>query len=210
MLKLINMWRRKSDKRILIYIIGLSLVVLIYSSYRTYVTYEASRGDPEISTPAITSKHVYVDEELPKTLSIPSLNIETNIKHVGVTASGNMATPGNFSDVAWYKFGPAPGFTGSAVIAGHLDNALAINGVFKNLNKLQAGDDVYIESNGGTKYHFKVTDVKTYPYNDAPTEQIFNSNDAARLNLVTCAGEWDKKLKTYTERLVVYTALVQD
>jgi LPXTG-site transpeptidase (sortase) family protein len=174
------------------------------------VTYEASRGDPEISTPAITSKHAYASEELPKTLSIPSLDIETNIKHVGVTASGNMATPGNFSDVAWYKFGAAPGFAGSAVIAGHLDNALAINGIFKNLNKLEAGDDVYIVSNGGTKYHFKVMDVKTYPYNQAPTEEIFNASDAARLNLVTCAGEWDKKLKTYTERLVVYTTLVQD
>jgi sortase A len=64
---------------------------------------------------------------------------------------------------------------------------------------------VYVIDHGGSKLHFVVTDIKTYPYTDGPVEQIFNADDAARLNLITCAGTWVSGSRTYNERLVVYT-----
>lgn len=146
---------------------------------------------------------------LPERLYIPKIGVDAAVQHVGLTKKGNMANPSNFTDVAWYKFGPVPGMLGSAVIAGHLDNALALNGVFKKLNELKVGDDVYVTSEDGEKLRFKVIESQIYPYDDAPEERIFNANDAKRLNLITCAGKWLKAEKTYDQRLVVYAELVE-
>ncbi|MDB5260340.1 MAG: hypothetical protein JWN37_571 [Candidatus Nomurabacteria bacterium] len=198
--------RRKTDKLIVIIIIIALGVFFLYS----YKTYDRVTSDLEINTPPQVIKYEYAETELPKSIQIPSLNIDTTVKYVGVTKDGNMATPGNFKDVGWYKYGTAPGFNGSAVIAGHLDNALAISGVFKNLKLLKEGDDVYITRNDGTKLHFKVEKTETYPYDNAPTEEIFNGNNGSRLNLITCAGVWNQLKKTYSKRLVVYAKLVNE
>jgi len=146
----------------------------------------------------------------PERLIIPSLGIDANVQEVGINAKGNMGVPSNFSDVAWYKYGTTPGDMGSAVIDGHVDNGLGLAGVFKHLGDMQIGDDVYVENKDGERLHFVVTDIQSYPYKDAPDEQIFNAGDAARLNLITCEGKWVKADKTYDQRLVIYTKLVSD
>lgn len=146
---------------------------------------------------------------LPEKLSIPKIEVDAAVQLVGLTKNNAMANPSNFIDVAWYKYGPVPGAMGSAVMAGHLDNALALDGVFKRLNELEVGDDIYVTDENGRKLHFKVTDLEIYPYDSAPSEKIFMASDAKRLNLITCAGKWLKAQKTYSERLVVYTELVQ-
>jgi sortase A len=155
-------------------------------------------------TPTVTRKATD-----PIKLSIPSAKVKANIQYVGRTTKGNMGSPTNFSEVAWYKHGTVPGETGSAVMAGHVDNALALAGVFKNLKNLKIGDDVYVTRHDGNQLHFVVQDIQRYPYNAIPTDTIFNRNDGAYLNLVTCEGEWLQDQKTYEERLVVYTKLVQ-
>jgi LPXTG-site transpeptidase (sortase) family protein len=118
-----------------------------------------------------------------------------------------MATPGNFTDVAWYKYGPAPGQPGDAVFDGHLDNGLGLPGVFKNLHNLRVGDDVAVEDANGTVLHFKVSDVESYPLEDAPAGDIFSESGPPRLTLITCDGVWEQQEKTYDHRLVI-TALL--
>ena len=54
----------------------------------------------------------------PARLQIPKLGIDAEVQHVGVTKTGNMAAPNNFTDVSWHKFGTIPGHTGSADMAG--------------------------------------------------------------------------------------------
>ena len=148
----------------------------------------------------------------PSRLLIPKLDIDTNVQALGVTKKGNMAAPSNFTDVSWYKYGPLPGRIGSAVMSGHEDNALSLDGIFKHLEDLNIGDDVYVLDKNGTKLHFKVTEKKIYPYNlsGPELERVFNAKDKARLNLITCTGEWVQAIKTNDQRLVVYTELVND
>ena len=98
---------------------------------------------------------------MPERLIIPKLSIHALVHPVGIRADGTMGVPSNFTDVAWYKYGPAPGEKGSAVIDGHVDNALALPGVFKHLSELAPGDDVYVETASSTEVHFIVTDVET-------------------------------------------------
>lgn len=145
---------------------------------------------------------------LPARLSIPSIGIDAAVQMAGINAQGNMQAPSNFTDVAWYKYGAVPGQIGSAVIDGHVDNGLGLDGVFKRLSEIQVGDNVYVQTRGGEELHFVVSAIHAYPYQDAPSLYIFGRNDAARLNLITCDGTWVQGKDTYNERLVVFTQLV--
>lgn len=155
----------------------------------------------ENPTPISPSEH-------PARLMIPRLKIDAVVQEVGITKEGNMGVPSNFTDVAWYKYGVAPGGRGSAVIAGHVDNGLGLSGVFKNLNELEAGDKIHVKRVDGTYANFVVTGKRSYPYDAVPTEVIFNPSGSPRLNLITCGGSWLQSEKTYDERLVVYAELV--
>lgn len=145
------------------------------------------------------------DGELNKFL-IPSLKISTNIKPVGITKKGNIASPRSFADVGWYKYGPIPGQVGTAIIDGHVDNGLAFPGVFSNLKNIKIGDSVYVTTKDNASLHFVVESIKIYDY-DATTENIFTESDTPRLLLITCTGNWIPKLKTHNKRLVVTTVL---
>jgi LPXTG-site transpeptidase (sortase) family protein len=147
----------------------------------------------------------------PSRLIIPDIGVDAKVQHLGVTRSGNMAAPANFVDVGWYKLGTTPGKVGSAVISGHEDDAIATPAIFYDLYKLSIGDDVYVVDKDGKKLRFKVTAKKIVPYNlkGAELTAIFTRGDKARLNLITCAGDWLASAKTNDQRLIVYTELVE-
>ncbi|HEU5114883.1 MAG TPA: class F sortase [Candidatus Paceibacterota bacterium] len=159
---------------------------------------------PQYAVPTVVST---TTGALPTRLSIPRLGIDTNVQLVGITASHNMATPHGFSDVGWYKYGTVPGNIGSAVIAGHVDNGLGLAGVFKHLNQIQRGDDIYVTNSQGEKLHFTVDRVEAFDYQNVPTDTIFNRSNAAHLNLITCEGVWVPSDRTYDHRLVVFSTL---
>lgn len=140
--------------------------------------------------------------EFPLRLIIPVLEIDAKVQKVGINKKGNMATPNNFTDVGWYKYGAAPGEMGSAVMAGHVDNGLALPGVFKHLSELKEGDDIYVEMDDGEEIHFRVASTMTYDYNAKPKE-VFNQDDDRYLKLVTCVGTWMPVFRTHDKRLVV-------
>jgi sortase A len=146
--------------------------------------------------------------EEPDRLLIPTLGIDAHVQSVGITRKGNMGVPSNFTDAAWYRYGTAPGQTGSAVIDGHVDNGFALAGVFKHLGDLKPGDDVFVRTKEGNELHFKVEEIASYQITDVPLETLFARNDRPRLNLITCTGSWLSNQKTYNQRLVVYTVLV--
>lgn len=146
--------------------------------------------------------------DLPERLRIPTLKVDAYVRHVGVNEAGDMATPGNFTDVGWYKYGTVPGFMGSAVIDGHVDNALGLDGVFKRLGEIRVYDDIYIDTASSTMLHFKVIEVATYPAAQVPAERLFNAQGGVYLNLITCTGAWIKNDQEYDQRLVIYAELV--
>ncbi|MDB5237903.1 MAG: peptidase sortase [Candidatus Kaiserbacteria bacterium] len=195
-------------KRILAAIVTL-LAILVFASTLVHALYYAPESEIAIpagiasSTPAAQAS----PDAQPARLRIPSLGIDASVQYVGITTAGNMGVPNNFTDVAWYKYGTLPGQVGSAVIDGHVDNGLALAGVFKHLADIKTGADVYVVTKDGTKLRFIVESAQAYPYKSVPTTLLFNRKDKARLNLVTCSGSWVKGDKTYDERLVVYTVL---
>lgn len=167
-------------------------------------------SDVSISVPPATTT-VYAGEfKKPSLLTIPVISLVARVQHVGLTAKKAMGIPTNFTDVAWYKLGPTPGEVGSAVIAGHVDNALGLKGVFKQLSTLTLGDEIYVTDADGTNLRFVVREVNSYAYDKAPAEEIFHEKERRLLRLITCGGTWIRSLKTYDTRVVVtaeYTPL---
>jgi len=185
--------------------------VLAFSSTLAHALWYAPEDMTAINPPPAKIVHNKASPgDQPARLSIPALTIDASVQEVGINAKGNMGIPSNYQDVAWYKYGTTPGEFGSAVIDGHVDNGLGLDGVFKHLGDIKIGDDVFVETQKGERLHFVVIDIESYPYTATPDDVIFNKADAAYLNLITCEGKWVKSDKTYDERLVVYTALVTD
>lgn len=145
-------------------------------------------------------------QDHPARLIIPAIGVNAPIEKAGIVAGNRMAAPKKFANAAWFKYGTVPGFPGSAVIAGHLDNGFGLKGVFKRVEELSPGDEIIVETESGTKLYFSVEKRMAYPLREVPSD-VFTADDAIRLNLVTCDGKLIKTQKegwTYNERLVVY------
>lgn len=145
----------------------------------------------------------------PIRLKIPKIGLDAAIEPVGDDIQGRMDVPSRVEDVAWYTKRARPGEVGNAVISGHLDNYKQEPVVFWDLNKLEAGDDVYVVDENNTEWHFQVVNRAVYPDTAVPLDVVFGQSVVANLNLITCNGTWDTATENYNERLVVYTRLVQ-
>ena len=146
---------------------------------------------------------------LPVRLKIPGINVDSAVESVGLTPQRTMEMPKDPNNVAWFNLGTRPGEIGSSVITGHY--GIWKNGkgsVFDNLHKLRVGDKLYIEDDTGTIISFVVLESRSFdPKADAST--VFSSDDGkAHLNLITCEGAWNESKKSYSERLVVFTDIV--
>ncbi|HCI05698.1 TPA: hypothetical protein DEX28_03040 [Patescibacteria group bacterium] len=141
---------------------------------------------------------------LPTRLKIPSINVDAVVEYVGLAPDGAMDAPKKRADAAWFNLGPRPGENGSAVIAGHYGWKNKQASVFDDLHRLRKGDKLYIEDDKGAVIVFVVREIRNYdPKADA--SGVFVSSDGKpHLNLITCGGIWNKVLKSYSKRLVVF------
>jgi sortase A len=186
-------------------LIGILVFVSIMVFTNTAVT--AFMGEPNAEEQSLPGTTTSQSDSLPKRILIPSIGVDANVQHVGLGKSGNMAVPYGYEDVGWYRYGPVPGQLGSAVMDGHVDNGFGSAGVFKRLKDLRQGDIIIYRADDGTTLNFVVESVQSYDSKDVPLEAIFNRTDAARLNLITCAGDWSEIDRSYDKRLVVYSRL---
>ncbi len=143
-------------------------------------------------------------DDVPVALRIPAAHVDANVQHVGLSWTGKIGVPNNYTDVAWYKYGPLPGAYGSAVMDGHVDNGFSFPAVFNELDQVRPGDEIVVVTAGGRELTFTVEDTHVYALHEVPIDQLFTRTDAQRLTLITCSGTWLDRDKTYDRRLVVY------
>jgi len=147
------------------------------------------------------------DAGVPTKVYIPKMGITAEIESVGLALDGRMDVTKDVYNVGWYMYGPKPGQVGSAVMTGHFDTPTGAPSVFYNLYKLKPGDEFSVQDDLGTVRQFVVEKSVIHPDDNFPIDEVFSQNDAARLNLITCMGTFDKATKTYSHRLVVYSKL---
>ena len=195
---------------ILITILG-SIVLGSIAGSRVNGSVSHILGTTQKSTPALVSSVPTAvptpTPAIPRLLQIPRLGINANIQSVGMDPQGRMDVPTTWTDVGWYQLGYRPGEKGSAVMDGHLDDTSGAPAVFWYIKDLQPGDQILVTDNNNTTYTFVVSDTTSYPFDGAPMQQIFNTTDQPRLNLITCDGSWNRATHNYSNRTVVYSVL---
>ncbi len=141
----------------------------------------------------------------PVGLSIPTIDIDAPVASYGVdTSTGEMEVPDNVTEVAWYRFGPAPGEPGSAVLAAHVDLAGQGPGVFFDLVRLEVGDPIAVDHANGTITRYRVIARAEYSKDDLPLDAVFSRTGPPVLTLITCGGGFNRSSRSYDSNVVVY------
>jgi sortase (surface protein transpeptidase) len=150
---------------------------------------------------------VVATSSVPVSLRIPVIGVSVSLSQLGLNADKSPEVPTRYQEPGWFKLGPAPGMTGSAVILGHVDDK---NGpaVFYKLGSLKAGDTVDVSLANGSVAHFAVKAVETYPKTRFPSQKVYGPHGDRALQLVTCGGTFDEASGHYLSNVVAYTSLV--
>src|SRR4051812_13042673 len=139
----------------------------------------------------------------PARVTVPALGVDAPLDAVGVAADGQMAIPGEVDRVGWYRFGPAPGAAGNAVLAGHVDDAVQGLGALGALRQVAPGAEVVVTDATGTATHWRVASRELIDKQALPLAEIFRREGPPRLLLVTCGGTFLPKLRSYEDNVVV-------
>jgi len=171
----------------------------------------ATKKAPGQRTPQSAVRDLIAGPVLPQSkpiaVSIPSLDVESDLVDLRVDSSGAMEVPVRAADAGWYALGPSPGALGPAVIAGHVTWNQA-PAVFHRLKTLRPGDEVRVTRADGRTAVFSVEGVKTYAKDRFPTDTVFGTIDHAGLRLITCGGTYDSAANRYLDNVVVFASLV--
>lgn len=124
----------------------------------------------------------------PNTLAIPDLDIRTNLISTGFGANGSMILPPpqTVSHLTnGVEFG-AP--AGTNLIAGHVDDGDRTRGAMWALHQIRPGTPIYVADATGTMWTYRAVSLALYEKTALPPE-LFATDGAPRLVLVTCGGE---------------------
>ena len=159
-----------------------------------------------VPAPTATATEVAKKVPLPTTISIPSLDVTSKLLTLGLADDGTIAVPAkgkNYDRAAWFDGSPRPGANGPAVIEGHVDGD---NGpsVFHDLGKITKGATITVTREDGSKVHFVVDGVASYPKDDFPVTKVYANTKDPQLRLITCGGEFDRTTGHYVDNTVVF------
>jgi hypothetical protein len=160
-------------------------------------------------------------------LVLPALAVDAPLISVGAQLVAGVVTlvpPADVSEVGWWDgsvFGgpggaseertaaPAPGESGTAVIAGHVDSARDGPGAFYRLGRLRPGDRVDVVGGDGR--------IQAWVVSAAP--EVISKADLPpglgipggppRLALITCGGPFDSATGHYRDNVIVYAGVSQ-
>ncbi|MQA33825.1 class F sortase [Modestobacter roseus] len=156
--------------------------------------------------PVVVADTATATAPAPVRVRVPAIGVDSPVPAIGVDGDGALVPPADFTRAGWFAAGPAPGETGPAVLAGHVDDRSG-PAVFFRLEELSAGDEVVVDRADGSQVTFTVTRVAAYPKTDFATAEVYGPTADAQLRLITCGGEFDRDRRSYTDNVVVYARL---
>ncbi|WP_324787893.1 class F sortase [Streptomyces sp. H51] len=180
----------------------------------------ASQAAPEVSsevpsqeTAPASSGAQGADRHLPRSrpvrLLIPKISVDAPFTDLDIGPTGQLEPPPAHDTnlVGWYAKGASPGEAGTAIIAGHVDTTTSA-AVFAGLGELRKGDRFSVVRADGRKATFVVDDAETFRKDAFPSERVYADTPQAQVRLITCAGDYDRTVRDYTDNLVVFAHLV--
>jgi len=184
--------------------IGIVVVQFLPTRHASIAT--PAQPAPARAKPATSqTSDAYPVMAAPHMLRIPSLSIASTIRPVGTTTDGAMDIPDSLTDTGWYSQSAQPGNPGKAVLAVHTGYPNKPS-QFRRLEHIQPGTAIEVQDITGATAHFAVIQTARYTPDTAPLGSIFGASPTARLNIITCTGQWDPASASYKERLVIFAA----
>ncbi|MEV7794711.1 class F sortase [Streptomyces sp. NPDC087512] len=178
-------------------------------SSRPPVTTRAGASAPSApSAPAAATPATDLPRSRPERLLIPEISVDAPFTDLAIGANQQLQAPppDDINLVGWYAKGASPGETGTSIIAGHVDTSTSA-AVFARLSELEKGDVFHVERADGRTASFVVDSVETFDKDNFPSSRVYDDVDRPEVRLITCAGDYDRKVRDYTDNLVVFAHL---
>ncbi|HZE50084.1 MAG TPA: class F sortase [Jatrophihabitantaceae bacterium] len=178
---------------VMITVAGITAASMVGPPWNTLLSAPAPSGAAVVSPPV--------------RLRLPAIGVDTALQALRLQPDGSLQAPSAWQEAGWYADGVRPGALGPAVIAGHVDSRSG-PAVFFRLGELRPGDRVVVQQHVGRALTFVVDDVARYPKTNFPTASVYSAAPVPELRLITCAGEFDARARSYLDNLVVSAHLV--
>ncbi|MEW1772044.1 class F sortase [Streptomyces sp. NPDC086777] len=143
----------------------------------------------------------------PTRIRIPAIRVNAPLMGLGLTASGSLdVPPAKEKNLAgWYEAGTTPGETGTAIVAGHVDNTEG-PAVFYDLGALRRGTTIEVDRQDRSVAVFSVDAVEVYQARDFPDEKVYGAAKRPELRVITCGGGYSRTTG-YQGNVVVFAHL---
>lgn len=149
----------------------------------------------------------------PTAVTIPAIDAHSTLIPLGLTPEGALEVPPVDApwQAGWFSPGPEPGQTGPAVVVGHVDGVVdgqkGQPGIFHDLHRLAAGDEVLVDRADGSQLRFVVERVESHDKDTFPTQAVYGDTDGPELRLITCGGTFDREAGHYQANIIVWAVL---
>ena len=170
-------------------------------------TAQARTGSPEPGSAVPKPAAPALPPSPPLRIRIPAIGVNAPLMGLGLTPTGSLdVPPAEREDLAgWYEAGTAPGETGTAIVAGHVDNADGPS-VFYRLGALEKGGAIEVERRDGSTALFTVDAVEVYDTDHFPDEKVYGAASRPELRVITCGGRYSPRTG-YEGNVVVFAHL---
>ncbi|MGW3625661.1 class F sortase [Streptomyces sp. NPDC000880] len=144
----------------------------------------------------------------PVRLRIPAIRVDAPVTRLGLDSKGSLEVPpaADRNLAGWYRDGTSPGAKGTAIVAGHVDNAKGPS-VFYSLGALKKGHRIEVTRQDGRTAVFTIDAIEVYGAAAFPDEKVYGSRGRAELRVITCGGGFTKKTG-YKGNVVAFAHLI--
>jgi sortase (surface protein transpeptidase) len=171
---------------------------------------QALRQDsaPASATPPPGERAAALPASSPVRVRIPGIGVDAPLTGLGLDPEGRLAAPpeADANLAGWYSDGIPPGSRGTAIVAGHVDNASG-PAVFYDLGALKKGMAIDIDRADRRTARFVVDAVEVYEADDFPSATVYQDADRPELRVITCGGGYDRQRHRYRGNVVVFAHL---
>ncbi|MER5209457.1 class F sortase [Streptomyces sp. NPDC002838] len=184
---------------------------LLRSGAATHAPPQPSAAEAHTKAPAEAHAEPSAAPALPPSppdrIRIPSIRVNAPLMGLGLTPTGSLEVPpaAKKNLAGWYEAGTTPGERGTAIVAGHVDNADG-PAVFYDLGALKKGAAIEVDRRDGAVAVFAVDAVEVYAAKDFPDEKVYGAAARPELRVITCGGDYSRSTG-YQGNVVVFAHL---
>ncbi|MEU0948780.1 class F sortase [Streptomyces canus] len=160
-------------------------------------------------TPTPTPPPRPLPRSRPTAFRIPSLGIDAPVMGLGLTKGRELSTPPVDKPklVGWYRGGPTPGESGTAIAVGHRDTMTG-PAVFAALAQVKPGKLIEAGRADGRTAVYTVDRVKVFDKAGFPDKEVYGPVRRPELRVITCGGLFTRRTG-YTSNVVVFAHLTE-